>query len=169
MAKPDLVTVPQWYHGYINLVGEPTANAAIRQNTGAAIKVFHSVPDDKWMYRYAEGKWSIKEVLQHLIDTERIFCYRALCFARKETASLPGFDENDYAAHSQADRRDAESLVDEFITVRRGTELLFASFDEGQFALEGIANNATFSVNAIGFIIAGHVAHHIKILGERYL
>lgn len=95
MNRPDLITVPQWYHGYINLVKEDNATAAICENTTAALKTLHTIPDDRWLYRYAEGKWSIKEVLQHLIDAERIFCYRALCFARKDATHLPGFEEND--------------------------------------------------------------------------
>lgn len=108
-------------------------------------------------------------MVQHLIDAERIFAYRALCIARGETVSLPGFDENIYAAASKADGRTKEELLAEFKTARQSTAQLFVSFDEAQLAATGTANNNSISVNAIGFIIPGHVQHHLNVLEERYL
>jgi hypothetical protein len=108
-------------------------------------------------------------MVQHIIDTERIFAYRALCIARGEKTSLPGFDENNYAAHSAADRRKKEDLIEEFDVVRRSTTALFQSFTDGQLMATGIANNNPIEVNGIGFITVGHVTHHITILRERYL
>ena len=169
MPKPDLSTVPVFYHNYINQVQENDINNAIRVNTGSVVQFLHSIPDEKWDYRYADGKWSIREMIQHIIDAERIFAYRALCFARGEKKSLPGFEENDYAAASKADARSKEELIEEFETVRKSIQQLFASFDEEQLSAVGVANNNSISVNAIGFIIPGHVQHHVNVLKERYL
>ena len=169
MPRPDLATVPPFYHNYVNQTTAEDVNEAIRKNTEDSLAFFRSIQGEKWDHRYAKGKWSIKEMMQHIIDTERIFSYRAVCFARGEKASLPGFDENNYAAASKGDQRTVESLLEEFDTVRKSILQLFASFDEEQLASVGTANNNPISVNAIGFIIPGHVQHHINILKERYL
>jgi hypothetical protein len=169
MSKPDLSTVPSFYHNYINLAEGDDVHSAIHINAEKAIAFFKNIPSDKWGYRYAANKWSIGEMLQHIIDAERIFSYRALCIARGEKTSLPGFDENVYAAASGADKRTKEELISEFETVRKGTQQLFASFDEKQLSATGVANNKPISVNAIGFIVPGHVQHHLNILQERYL
>jgi uncharacterized damage-inducible protein DinB len=169
MPKPDLSTVPEWYHKYIHQIDEADLNKAIEENTEKALQFLRSISEDKWNYRYAEGKWSIKEMIQHIIDAERIFSFRALCFARQDKTPLPGFEENDYAAASKADNRTRQELLSEFETVRHSVEQLYASFDEEQLAATGIANNNSISVNAIGFIIPGHMQHHLTILQERYL
>ncbi len=127
-----------------------------------------SLPKKKHEYRYAEGKWTIKEIIQHLIDTERIFCYRALCFARAETTPLPGYEENDYAANSFANNRDIDSLLDEFDQVRSCTLSLFKSFDKTVYEKTGISNGHPLSVRAIAYILAGHELHHMNVIRERY-
>lgn len=169
MPKPELNSVPSFYHTYIKLVEENDVIAAIQKNAEAAMSLFESIPEEKWGYRYAPDKWSIKEMVQHIIDAERIFCYRSLCFARKEKASLPGFDENLYAHASKADSRKKDQLLNEWKCVRQSSLLLYNSFDEEQLDSVGIANNNPISVHAIGFIIAGHVKHHLNVLNERYL
>ena len=121
------------------------------------------------MHSYAEGKWTIKEMLLHITDAERIFCYRALCFARNEKINLPGFEENNYAAGSHANERSWKNLVEEFLAVRSATELLFSSFSEAALQTIGTANHNPTSVASIGFITLGHFYHHKKILEERYL
>jgi glycerophosphoryl diester phosphodiesterase len=108
-------------------------------------------------------------VLQHIIDAERVFAYRALCFARKDTTPLPGFDENIFADHSKAEQRKWKELVKEFRAVRESTELLFSSFDEDQLEAAGMASGKSVYVMGIGFIIAGHTNHHMKVIKERYL
>ena len=128
-----------------------------------------NIPDEKWDYRYAEGKWTIKELVQHIIDAERIFCYRALNFARKDRSELPGFDENEFAAVSKADKRSKQDLLDELATVQKSSMQLFASFDDEQLNESGKANGNSIYVNGIGFIIVGHTMHHLNILKERYL
>jgi uncharacterized damage-inducible protein DinB len=169
MPKPDLTAIPSFYHNYVQLVQEDNIVTALENNMAQTLAFFRGIPDEKWSHRYAEGKWSIREMVQHILDAERIFSYRALCIARGEIASLPGFDENNYAAASEADRRSKEELVEEFEAVRKATILLFRSFTEEQLSRTGIANNKPIGVNSIGFITAGHLMHHLNILQERYL
>lgn len=169
MPKPALTTIPEFYHTYVNRVEEETIMDALQNSHEKISRQIQDVPVGKWHYRYAEGKWSIAEMVQHMIDTERIFAYRALCISRGETASLPGFDENAYAANSNGDSRSRESLLEEWTAVRKATLLLFNSFTDEQISRTGTANNKSISVAAIGFILAGHALHHIQILKERYL
>ncbi len=128
-----------------------------------------SLPKKKHEYRYAEGKWTIKEILQHLIDTERIFCYRALCFARMDQTALPGYDENNYSNNSFANKRDIDALLDEFDQVRSCTLSLFKGFDESVYDKTGTSNGDQLSVRAIVHILAGHELHHMNVIRERYL
>ncbi len=128
-----------------------------------------SLSDENWQYSYAEGKWTPKEILLHTIDTERIFCYRALQIARSENAILPGFDENLFAENSNANERSPEDLINEYRTVRQATTALFESFSEQTMNNTGNANDKPLSVQAAGFIICGHELHHINIIKERYL
>jgi uncharacterized damage-inducible protein DinB len=167
--RPDLNKVPSYFHNYINQVEENSLDQAFRKQGSSMIRFFESIPENKVDYRYAEGKWSIKEMLQHIVDAERIFSYRALCFARKDSTALPSFDENIYAENSKAEKRDWNELIDELRVVRHGTELLFDSFDEEQLAAEGNASGKQNYVLGIGFIIVGHVTHHMKVIRERYL
>ncbi|MBB1284182.1 DinB family protein [Flavisolibacter sp. BT320] len=169
MPKPELATIPAFYHTYVNRVDDETINEALQHSNEKTKSLLESIPEEKWSFRYTEGKWSIREMVQHMIDTERIFAYRALCIARGEKASLPGFDENAYAENSKAESRSKESLLDEWAVVRKATILLYNSFTEEQIARTGTANNKPISVEAIGFISAGHVLHHLHILQERYL
>ncbi|NTS41262.1 DinB family protein [Flavisolibacter sp. BT320] len=168
MAKPDLAAIPPFYHNYVKQVEEGEILPALESSHEKVVSILESIPGEKWSYRYADGKWSILEMVQHMIDTERIFAYRALCIARGEKASLPGFDENAYAATSNAERRSKEDLLEEWSVVRKATLLLYRSFTEEQTKNAGTANNFPIGVDAIGFIAAGHVRHHLNILKERY-
>lgn len=169
MSAIDLSLVPSFYHGYINNVKTTNLNEAFREERKGIMGILSKLSEENWNYRYAEGKWSIKEMVQHLIDAERIFAYRALCIARGETASLPGFDENNYAAHSDSDRRSGKELFHELSIVHEGTALLFASFTPQMLQSKGIANGKTIYAEAIGFITVGHTLHHLKVLNERYM
>ncbi len=169
MSRPVLSRVPEFYHGYISHVQQDDLTDAFREQTAALEQFLDSVPKDKGLYRYAEEKWSLKEVLQHIIDAERVFAYRALCIARKDSNSLPGFDENSYAKHSKADSRSWDEMREEFRLLRRTTMLMFKSFDVEQSEAAGIANGKSIYVRAIGYIIIGHAAHHVRIIRERYL
>ena len=169
MAALDWNKVPEFYHNYLRQVAHLTLADALAQHSTELPTLLRDVPEEKWSFRYAVGKWSIKEVVQHIIDAERIFCYRALSFARGEKAAFPGFDENEYAAAARADNRTKRDLLQEFDVVQQGSSLLFASFDEAHLAASGTANNNSIYVEAIGYIIAGHCRHHVQILRERYL
>lgn len=169
MPRPDLSRVPASFHRYINQVTQKDVLKAINKQGKDFIKLLKSVPKDKYEYAYAADKWTLKEVIQHIIDAERIFAYRALCIARKETQSLPGFEENDYAANSKANQRDWDDLVEEFKLVRKTSTYLFSSFDEEQLETNGLSNNNPIYVLGLGFIIPGHCQHHLNIIKERYL
>lgn len=167
--RPDLSRVPSFFHNYISHVPQDDLSEAFAIQTPVLLKFIESIPPDKYNYRYADGKWTIKEVLQHIIDAERIFTYRALRFARKDETPLPGFDENLYADNAKADKRDWKEMTEEFKHVRRSSEYLFNSFDNDQLEASGISNGNPVYVLGIGFLLVGHSLHHLRILKERYL
>jgi hypothetical protein len=169
MTKTLTTNYPGFFQNYIQQVPEETLQDAFNKQTPFISSFLSSVPKDKYTFAYAEGKWTIKEVLQHMIDTERIMAYRALAFARGEKAKLPGFEEKEYAANSNANNRTWQSLGNEFLIVRQSTQLLFNSLTEGMLDAEGTANNNLLSVRTIGFIILGHFYHHKKIVEQLYL
>ena len=127
------------------------------------------IPMDKYDYQYAEGKWTIKDILQHLIDSERVFAYRALRFARRDFTPLPRFEENDYAEVANGSKRSIRDLLTELAIVREATLCLFRTFSDETLQLKGIASGREMSVRALGFIIIGHQNHHQQIFQERYL
>ena len=133
------------------------------------IKFVQNIPMDKFDYRYAENKWTIKDIIQHIIDAERIFGYRALRISRNDKTPLPGFEENEYAQNTNAIDRSIQELLTELSAVRHSTLLLFKSLSDEQLTKLGTASNHTISVRAIGFLIIGHQKHHQKVFQERYL
>lgn len=169
MAAPDLNTVPPFYHNYIRQIDAGNAHDATAHHLKSLIAALADMSEQDWNYAYANGKWTLKELVQHIIDAERIFCYRALSIARGDANPLPGFDENAYAAASSANHRSGGSLLQELRAVGASTSCLFSSFNEAQLAASGLANGNPISVNAIAYIIAGHAAHHTRIILERYL
>ena len=128
-----------------------------------------SLPEDKLLYRYAEGKWTIKEILIHMVDMERIYTYRALRFARNDQTELPGFDDSHYVYHSGANNKNIRTLLNEFKAVRYATLAMIEGFDENAISRSGIVNSKPVSVRALLYHIAGHELHHINIIKERYL
>ena len=169
MPKPSPTAHPTYFQKYIDQVAEEDLTIAFQKQFSILRDFLHTITEEKSNYAYAPGKWTIKELLQHMIDTERVFAYRSLCFARKEQADLPGFDENQYAANSNANQRTWKDLADEFLVVRKATELLFNSFTDEALNNSGNANNNPATVTSMGFTTIGHVYHHINILKERYL
>ena len=133
------------------------------------IKFVQNIPMDKFEYAYSEGKWTIKEIIQHIIDTERILSYRALRFSRKDNTPLAGFNENDYVAFSNAKDRNLQDLLSELSSVRQATLALYKSFSQEQLKGIGTASDQEISVRALGFVIIGHQKHHQKVFQERYL
>ena len=167
--RPDLTRVPEFYHNYIQHVPENDLMTAFKNQTPIALQFFQTMPSNKIDHAYAEGKWTIKEVLQHIIDAERVFSYRALRFARKDPTPLPGFDENLFAENARVDNRTWDDLLEEFKAVRRATEWLYSSFDDEQLNASGTSNNSSVYVLAFGYISVGHAIHHMNVIKQRYL
>ncbi len=159
-----------FYATYINQVSEEnTLQEELEISLHRLIKFVQDIPMDKFDYRYAEGKWTIKDIVQHLIDAERIFAYRALRFARNDKTDLPGFEENDYVDNANANDRTILQLLTEISAVRHATMVLFKTFTEEQLLRMGTANKNPISVRALGFVIIGHQNHHQRVFLERYL
>lgn len=158
-----------FFEGYIQAAKEVNLIEELEICLHEFIRFVQNIPMDKFDYRYAEGKWTIKEIIQHLMDTERIFTYRALRIARNDQTPLAGFDENDYVANSNANERNLQGLLTEMAVVRQATLSLFKSFSKEQLQRIGTASNHSISVRAIGFIMIGHQKHHQQIFQERYL
>jgi uncharacterized damage-inducible protein DinB len=155
---------------YINQVSsEYTLVEELEISIHRLIKFVQNIPLDKFDYRYAEGKWTIKDIIQHLIDAERVFAYRALRFARNDKTELPGFEENDYVHYANANQRSIQDLLSELAVVRQATLSLFKSFSKEDLLRIGIASNNPISVRALGFTIIGHQNHHQSVFEERYL
>jgi hypothetical protein len=171
MKKSDINQEPCFFDRYINLVDDIELNEALKQSITELDQLDFEAFDKLGNYAYAEGKWTVKDIFQHLIDTERIMCYRALCFARGEQAKLPGFDENIFAetAKSIAKKRSLRSLILEYKFVHKSTIALFKSLDKKALKRSGIMYNAQMSVLSVGFVIVGHQKHHLQVIKERYM
>ncbi len=128
-----------------------------------------NISSNKENYAYADGKWTIKELIQHLIDSERVFCYRALCFARNDKTDLPGFDQDAFVTNSVAQDREYKDLLDEMAVLRKGTIQLFKSFKQEDLLKIGTGSGNKISVRALGMVMAGHQKHHLQVIKDRYL
>jgi hypothetical protein len=159
---------PPFFDKYISLVDNEELDTILKKQAGEASEFFNVIPENKWLHKYAENKWTVKEVLQHITDTERVFCFRALAFSRKDPNTFPSFDENEYASNSNANKKTPSNLIEEFLAVRKSTEFLFDGFSSDQLNYVGKASTYEMSVKAIGYMIAGHYVHHMKILKEKY-
>lgn len=169
IRKPHADDYITFYDTYINLSPNDKPVKQMKKNLKSTIKFIKSLPKDKLTYRYALGKWTIKEILVHLMDTERIFTYRALRFSRNDATDLPGFDENMYAPNSGAYGRDLKSILKEYAQLRQSTIAFFENLDKEAFQRKGTANGGNMIVSAIPHIIVGHEQHHLNIICERYL
>jgi uncharacterized damage-inducible protein DinB len=170
IEKPAAGEFPQYAAMYIDLLPDDGLILKhLEENYKATKKLVLSLSAEKLLYRYAENKWTIKEVLVHIIDDERIYAYRAMCFARGEKTPLPGFEQDDYALNSGANERDIDNILQEYEAVRRSTIALFNGLPDSAFAKTGIANNNIDSVRALVYHLAGHELHHINLIKSRYL
>lgn len=169
MQRPLENEYASFYKNYIALVTGNNINDVIANHSYTINEFYNNLPEEKADYAYAQDKWTIKDLLQHLIDAERIFVYRATRFARKDNQSLLGFEENDYAQNANAVSRTLQSLKEELSALRASTNLFLETLDDDQLAQSGAANNNLITVNAIAFIIFGHLLHHKNIIEERYL
>jgi uncharacterized damage-inducible protein DinB len=170
IEKPTEGEFPPYAVMYIKLVPDDGLLLKhLSENFDRVKEFILSLPVEKLMYRYAINKWTIQELLVHIIDDERIYAYRALCFARNEKTALPGFEQDDYIIFSNANERSIENILQEYEAVRKATITLYEGFSETALLRQGVANNNTTSVRALGYHIAGHELHHINIIKEKYL
>ena len=169
MLRPDLETIPPFYKRYVDHVKDSDMLHILDHSSQLLLLLVRSIPEEKGEYRYAPGKWSIKELLCHMMDAERIFAYRALRFARNDSTPLEGFEENDYAPEANANARSIQQLAEEMERLRKSTIDLFMSFTPLMLSRKGIANNTEISVLNLGYIVPGHETHHRLVLEERYL
>ncbi len=161
---------PSHFERYVSLV--PSSGdvlTVLQEQADATLELLRTLPESKGGFRYAPGKWSVRELVGHVIDTERVLAYRALCFARGDKTPLPGFAEADYVNHASFDERTLDDLAAEFALVRAATLSLFDHLDSAAWVRTGIASGNEVSVRALAHIIAGHELHHRGILRERYL
>lgn len=171
MRRSELATGDYnlYYQTYIDTLGDVALSDIHQRQLQNFPEFIESIPDSKMNYSYDEGKWTIAEVLLHIIDAERVFQYRALRFSRGDMTELPGFEQDDYVPRSNAGRRSKESILEEYKAVRRSTIALFSNFDRQTLQIKGVASKSEMSVGALGFIISGHQKHHRNIVRERYL
>ncbi len=158
-----------YYSGYIALCNNIPLVELLTVNAITMDEICTKLNDKDSLYRYNEGKWSVKEVIGHITDTERIFGYRALSIARGEAQPLPGYDHNSYVRTARFNIQPLRQLVEQYHAVRQSTIVLFSSFTEGDLMKKGEINSHLFSVRAMGYVIAGHELHHTNILRDKYL
>jgi len=169
ITRPAPADYLPYYGRYIDLVPGEDLLTALREGSEATRRLIEPLPESRGDFRYAPDKWSLKEVLLHVSDTERVFAYRALRFSRKDLTPLPGFDQDQWMAGGGFDARSLKSLVAELRAVRAASLALFESLDEEAWDRAGTANDARMSVRALAFVIAGHELHHQRVLRERYI
>ena len=158
-----------YYETYIKLIEGEDILKILNDQSKRTQDILNSFSEHRGNYRYAEGKWTVKEIVGHLLDTERVFAYRALCIARGEKKSLPGFDQDDYVKEGNFNRRELFDLNYEFRLLRESNLLLFRTFTPDMLKLKGFANESSVTVLAILFMIAGHEKHHMNVLREKYM
>jgi len=171
MKASELATTEykSYYQTYISKAGQHKLLDGLELSFNNTLDFYNTLPSEKLEYAYADGKWTIKEIIQHLIDTERVFTYRALSIGRGDSTNLPGFDENAFAANSSANKRTMLSLIEEYTHLRNASLQLYNSFSNEMLLETGIASGGNLSVRAIGFILIGHETHHCEVIRERYL
>jgi len=168
LVRPESNEYAPFYADYVSRVAETDALTALETQITVVRSTFGAIPESRGGYRYAAGKWSIREIVGHLSDAERIFGYRALRFGRNDPTELPGFEENDYAAASPADQYPLADLVDEWTHLRQANVYLFRQFQPEAWTRSGVASGARVTVRALGFIMVGHARHHLEVLATRY-
>jgi DinB superfamily len=169
LKRPEAKESNSYFKKYVDQVDGDDFLNVLEETLPKTVAFLRSIPTTKWDFRYADGKWSVKEVLLHIIDTERIMAYRALRIARNDKTPLSGFEQDDYIPFVDAENRSPESLLEEYKAVRKASIELFRYFNNEMLNRIGTASGNAFSVRALGFVIAGHEAHHLKILKEKYI
>jgi hypothetical protein len=167
--RPAATEFAPYYNTYVKLVPDGDLLAVLAQQGSETQKLLRTLDEKKSLHRYAPDKWSIREVVGHMADTERVFTYRALRFARSDATPLPGFDQDVWAKTTNANGQTLVSLLEDFQALRAATITLFRGFDDAAWDRSGTASNNLVSVRALAWITAGHERHHVNILKERYL
>ena len=163
MSRPLETEYASFYQTYVAHVSEPDILPAMRSQIDALDVLLDRVPPERETFAYAEGKWSIRQIIGHLIDGERVFGYRALCIARGETQNLPGFDENEYMVSAPYEHVELEDLLSEFRLVRLSNIAMMRNFDNDAWTRVGTANDSPVSVRALAYIMVGHARHHMGV------
>jgi len=169
ISRPLKTEYAAYYDKYVSKVPQGDLMEILSAQLTSAENLFGGITEEKSKYRYAEGKWSIREVLGHIIDTERIFAYRALRFSRNDKTALPGFEQDDFVPNSNHDNTLLKDLLEEFILVRKANLKMFASFSYEMWTRIGIASENAMSVRALAYNLAGHFIHHVAVVEEKYL
>jgi uncharacterized damage-inducible protein DinB len=169
MSRPDRSEAADYYFRYIDQVAGDDINRVLDEQLAETRTLFRSISEDQSQHRYAADKWSVRQVVSHLSDTERLFVFRAFWFARGFESALPSFDQHLAAAAAEADRRSWRSVVEEFETVRAASVTFFRDLPEPAWGRRGTASDNPFTVRALPWLAAGHVTHHTNVLRERYL
>ena len=164
----DIQKVPEYYRGYVEILGEGELVPLLLKSGDEFITFCRTLAEQKGRYKYESDKWNIKDIILHLIDSERIFAYRSLRFARNDKTELSGFEQNEYVPEADADGRTIHNLLSEFTNVRAATVDLFSSFNKEARHRSGVTSGVEMTVEMIGYIISGHSMHHLKIIRERY-
>ena len=169
MKRPETNEFAPYYNNYISLIEGDDVMPVLNSQAAGLRSMFENVPEEKGTFAYAEGKWTIKELLSHLIDGERIFAYRILRISRGDKTPIEGFEQDDYIENSNANNRSFADLLDEFDLQRRSNLLMMDNISDEASRQMGSASDNPVSARALVYILAGHVRHHLKILNERYL
>ncbi len=169
MNRPEKGEYAEYYERYISLVEENDIVAVLENQQTELLEFFKKITEEKSLFAYAEGKWSIKEVIGHLTDGERIFAYRALRISRADKTPIEGFEQDGYIENSNFDNTPLSELIDELLLSRKANLILFKNLTDEAWLQTGTASDSPVSVRAIAYIMAGHISHHLKILNERYL
>lgn len=167
--RPAASEYAPYYDTYVKLVPNENILTALEREGAHTQKVLRAIDEAKSQHRYAPGKWSIREVVGHIADSERVFTYRALRFARSDATELPGFDQDEWSRTTNAHSRTLASLLDDLQALRAATISLFRGFDDGAWDRSGVASKNPVTVRALAYIVAGHEHHHLTIVKERYL
>jgi hypothetical protein len=169
LSRPDTSEYVDYYHRYVSKVPDGNVLDILERQIEEAFTTLSAVDEAKANYRYEPGKWSLKQVIGHMCDVERLFQYRALVFARSDKTPLPAFEQDDYVANANFDTRTMSDLVAEYRAIRASTLAMFRSFNPEAFALTGTASGFEFTVRAVAYILAGHERHHLDVIKDRYL
>lgn len=169
MKPPEENEYAPFYRTYVSKIKDDDVIAILEDQMNETNELFRSLSNEQANYRYAEGKWSIKELAGHMADSERVFGYRAMRIGRNDTTELPGFEQDDYVSNGNFETRSIDDITEELLYIRKANLKLYKSFDETELSRTGTANGYTVSVRALIYITAGHERHHLNVINEKYL